>query len=97
MNNLVCKWIRRGVVTLAEGESIRTELRHQNIEYHAFGPLTDPAFGIANQTGRALYDCLYIALAVHLKGLVVTADRRLCDALADGPFAGHVLWIGEIG
>lgn len=95
MDNLVCKWIRRGVVTVAEGEDIRRELGKQGIEYHAFGSLRERAFGIANRTGRALYDCLYVALAVLLEGQMVTADRRLYDALADGPFAEHVVWVEE--
>ncbi len=97
IDNLVCKWIRRGVIAAAEGEDIRREFGNQNIEYHAFGSLRDSAFELAGRTGRALYDCLYVALAVHLKGRMVTADRKLYDALADGPFAEHVLWVGDVG
>ena len=97
MDNIVCKWLRRGVITVTVGEDIRRELETQSIEYHASGPLRDRAFDIANRTGRALYDCLYVSLAVALGGQMVTADRRLYEALADGPFARYLLWVEEAG
>jgi predicted nucleic acid-binding protein len=49
------------------------------------------------QTGQSMYDCLYVALAALLKDRMVTADRRLYDALKDGPLRKHVAWVGEVG
>jgi hypothetical protein len=39
------------------------------------------------------YDCLYLALAVHLGGRMVTADERLVNSLAGTPWAASALKI----
>jgi predicted nucleic acid-binding protein len=43
-----------------------------------------------------MFDAVYVALAVRLQGQLVIADRRLVNALQDGPVASHVLWVEEI-
>ena len=92
-DNIICKWIRRGVVEAQEGTAIRQTMRQYPIELHPFSPLMNSAFAIANETRRSLYDCVYVALAVLLDGSMVTADRRLYDAIAPGPLAAHITWV----
>jgi predicted nucleic acid-binding protein len=41
-----------------------------------------------------VYDCLYVALAVQSKTAMVSDDRRLVNALIDGPLKDHVAWLG---
>jgi predicted nucleic acid-binding protein len=55
--------------------------------------LVNPALSIALKHGRSLYDCLYIALALHSSAQLVTADEKLANALA-----GHfpIKWLGAI-
>lgn len=96
MDNLICKWVRRGIVTHPEGDEIRDELRCQPIELFPFQKLLDYAFEIAGRMGCSLYDCLYLALAVSLKGKMATADRRLCERLNQTPFSKYVAFISEI-
>ena len=95
IDSVLCKWIRRGEITEAEGSRIRTTLREFPVQRHNFLPLLDPAYAMANHTGRSLYDCLYVALAVLLGGQVVTADRRLYDGLARSEFSEHVVWVED--
>ena len=47
------------------------------------------------RTSRTVYDCLYVALAVQIKSVMVTNDRRLVNALAGGPLKDHVAWLGQ--
>lgn len=96
MDNVFCKWIRRGVIPLMDGQDLRQALRRCPVHAHPFSSLLDSAFSIANETRRDIYDCLYLALADALDGRMVTADRRLYDALADGPLAGRVVWVGDV-
>jgi len=96
MDSIICKWTRRGVVTPAEGSDLRYSLRQYPIQYHSFTTILDPAFLIANQTGQSVYDCLYVALAATLNCRVITADRRLHDALKNGLLKNHIGWVGDI-
>lgn len=96
MNNIFCKWIRRGIVTAKEADDIRYALQKSQIEFHPFLPLIDPAYAIANRSRQSIYDCLYIALAVLLKGKMVTADRKFYNGLAKSPFAKYVSWVEDI-
>jgi predicted nucleic acid-binding protein len=92
MDNLICKWIRRGIVTHPEGD----ELRCQPIRLFPFRELLGYAFEIAGQTGCSLCDCLYLALAVSLKGKMATADRRWCERLDQTPFSKYAKFISDV-
>lgn len=96
MDSIIGKWIRRDVISLEEGINLRDALRQYPIQYHHFMPFIDSAFAIANRTGQSIYDCLYIALAVLIDGNIVTADRKLYDALKNSPFKKHVVWVRDI-
>lgn len=96
MDNVLVKWIRRGLITEPEGKDIRSILRQLPIYTHPAGELRDFAYSIANQTGSSSYDCIYLALAFLLDGKMVTADRRFYEALSTGLFAGYLLWVENI-
>lgn len=96
MDNILCKRIRRGSLTFDEAKNIQTTLRSYPVQIRTFWLIMDSAFSIANQTGRSFYDCLYIALAVHLDGQMVTADRKLYEGLMEGPFGEYIKWVKDL-
>jgi predicted nucleic acid-binding protein len=96
MDSVFCKWIRRGIISGVDCKEFRLTLGQLPIRMYPFGTLRDSSYNIAYRTGQSIYDCLYIALAVLLKGKMVTADRRLYDGLAKGPFKKYVLWVENI-
>ena len=96
MDSIVCKWVRRGVVSPAEGTEVRDAFRQYPVRHHPFISFLDSAFAIANQTGQSVYDSLYVALAALLNGRMVTADRRLYGVLKNGSFAKHVVWVEDV-
>ncbi len=49
-------------------------------------PLLPLALEIAIAIGHSIYDCIYLALADQEDCRVVTADRRLPNAVASGPW-----------
>lgn len=49
--------------------------------------LVDRALAIAMMLRHPMYDCLYLACAEIVDGTVVTANARLCRAVAETPFA----------
>ena len=96
MDSIICKWIRRCVVTVEEGMELRDALRRYPIQNHPFASYLNSAFAIANQMGQSIYDCLYVALATLLDARMVTADRRLYECIRNGPFKKHIVWIEDI-
>ncbi len=73
-------------------DSIRDLLRR---DFRTFptANLLPEALPIAFSYGQAVYDCLYVALAVQSESQVITADERLANALA-----AHlpVKWLGGL-
>ena len=61
------------------------------------GDLVEAALELALRLGRSVYDCLYLALAVKKRLVMVSADKRLVNALAGTPLAKHIAWIGSAG
>ena len=96
MDNLFCKRIRRREISLPEGDAARALLRELPVSLYPFSSLLEPAWAVANETGCSLYDCLYVALAALLQAPMVTADRRLYEALADDRFAQLALWVEDL-
>lgn len=73
-----------------EAEEARETLAGQPIFYFETSELREHAWEIATMTGRAMYNCLYVALAVALEGVMVTAEARLVQGLMGTPFGEYV-------
>jgi predicted nucleic acid-binding protein len=96
INNVLLKHVRRKEISRATAERIRAAIAHSPILVHSDRALLDPAYALADQTGCGLYDALYLALAVNLDGQLVTADRRLYNGLAAGPYSKYILWVEDL-
>ena len=59
--------------------------------------LIERAAQVAAQIDHPVYDCLYIACAEATRSTLVTADRRLRDAVADSVLDVDVQYIGAHG
>jgi predicted nucleic acid-binding protein len=95
-DNVLWKHIRRGLISPGESDRVRAGLRQMPIQYHTFLSLLDLAYSVALQARRSLYDSLYIALAIDLDMRLVTADRRLYQALQGTSFAQRAIWISDV-
>lgn len=96
LGNVLAKKIRRNELTQEEGKAILKDLKHIPFQQHSDMRLFRPAYTLALDTLRSLYDCLYLALAEVVDGRMVTADRKFYDALTKGPYAHRVLWVEEL-
>lgn len=96
IGNVLVKKIRRGELTREEGDYVLKELRHLPLQRHADERLFRPAYTLALQTQRSLYDCLYLALAEVIDGRMVTADRKFYSALANEERGRRLLWIEDL-
>lgn len=96
LGNVLAKKIRRMELTRPEGDAILKELKHLPFQRHADERLFPAAYRLACETHRSLYDCLYLALAEAVDGILVTADRKFYSALAAGTYGRHVLWVEDL-
>jgi predicted nucleic acid-binding protein len=90
------KKMRRDGMPRADADFIVGQLPTLAVTRHPTRPLVAPAFDLADRTDRTVYDCLYLALAVQLGGVVVTADDKLVNALASTPWAANVIKLQDL-
>jgi predicted nucleic acid-binding protein len=90
------KVYQRREIDPVDGREILRSFRATPIEFQSVDPLLEAAFDIALATGRTVYDSVYVALANSLGCRLVTADRKLYNALHGGPFANDVLWVADL-
>ena len=96
MANILWKKIQRDELTRGEADDILNQLPHLPMTRHAEAPFLSIAFDLAAQTQRTVYDCLYLALAIQLGGQMVTADKRLSNALSGTSWDTHICWVEDI-
>lgn len=96
VDNVLCKRIRRGILSVVAGKEIQHLLRQLPLIIHQFRSFEEQAFDLANATGRSLYDCLYLALALELQAKLVTADRKFYDALQGSTYRSALCWVEDI-
>jgi predicted nucleic acid-binding protein len=91
LGNLLWKAVRQRRITSAAAEAGLASLQECSLPTVSSVTLLEVAFRLATAFDRTVYDCLYVALALHSKGQLITADERLANALA-----AHlpVKWLG---
>jgi predicted nucleic acid-binding protein len=97
MAAILWKKLRRGELTRPDADDILKDFTSlATVTRHPCGPLVLPAFDFAHHSGRTVYDCLYLALAVQLGGQMVTADEKLVNSLAGSSWAGHIVKLQDV-
>lgn len=82
VGNVLWKGVRLRRWSRTVAERIASEMQVQNFSTVPSRTLMTEALRIAFTYDRAVYDCLYVALAVRSKSQMITADERLANALA---------------
>jgi predicted nucleic acid-binding protein len=80
--NIVWKAVRQNRLDRAGAEQAIVSMMGRSIPTISSLELLQKAVAIALDFDRAVYDCLYVALAVESKKQLITADERLANALA---------------
>lgn len=94
--NVIWKRYSRGEIDEKDAGRLLEDVHRVPLRTTSCADLSEPALGLALRTGRTVYDCLYLALAVKTSCVMVSADKRLVNALAGTPLAKHVAWIGDL-
>lgn len=93
VGNIIWKSVRGGRCSLAEAQELLKTMPLMNLQAVSSADLVASAFQIATSHGRAIYDCLYVALTKQAGAEMVSADEKLVNALG-GQYA--IRWLGAI-
>jgi len=93
--SVIWKRQRRKEIDNTEAAELLADFRSLPLRLTSSNELIESALELALRTGRTVYDCLYLALAVRTKSIMVSADKRLVNALLGTPLEKHIVWIGD--
>jgi predicted nucleic acid-binding protein len=82
VGNVLWKGTRQRRWRQDEAEAVAADMRARDFPTVSSVMLLPEALRIAFGYDRAVYDCLYVALAIQSKTDLITADERLANALA---------------
>ncbi len=92
--NALWRRARIGEITADEADERMSELRKAPVASLAMEAHLGPALRLATALGHPVYDCVYLALALHHGTRVVTADRRFAAVAARLNLAERVQLLG---
>ncbi|MEX0782449.1 MAG: type II toxin-antitoxin system VapC family toxin [Dehalococcoidia bacterium] len=95
MANVLWRKTLTGGLSHQEAGDIASGLSRQGVQLHALSPLMTHALELSVTANHPAYDCFYLALALHLGGTCVTADRRFYDAFARR-YPDTMVWIEDL-
>jgi len=93
--SVIWKRHRRGEIDEDEAGQLLADVLRLPLQTTPSDRLVDSALQLALRTGQSVYDCLYLALAVKNKTVMVSGDRRLVSALAGSPLEKHIALTSE--
>ncbi|ACC82660.1 type II toxin-antitoxin system VapC family toxin [Nostoc punctiforme] len=96
VGNVLWKQVRRGEDTAENARQILADLNAVPVEVYLSQLLMPLALDIALQSDRAVYDSLYLVLAITQQCQMVTADEKFYNALKTSSYASNLLWVENI-
>lgn len=95
--NAFWRHVQQGHIDQRVWDLARPQLERSFRQWHDSGLYLHDAFEIACAMGHPVYDCIYLALARHLGGRLITADRRLLARMNAADVADLVLALEHAG
>lgn len=92
--NISWKKALRGEITEQQAIVIPQEVRDTLAVCEPSPALLDEALALALSLRHPVYDCIYLAFLQHADRTLITADERLCRAVADTSWARQIRWLG---
>ena len=85
----------RGDLSHEQVLAIAAELRGGSVVLNTSVDLVERALQIALSLNHSIYDCLYLACAEDVGGVLVTADRRFCSKVQNTDFGGLICYLED--
>lgn len=94
VGNVLWKKWQQGQIKGEDAPAILQDLGRLGLAVRSARELVDDAWPLATRLKRTFYDSLYLALAESEACPLVTADRRLFNAVSPSGF--NIIWIEDI-
>ena len=94
--NVIWKRVGRSEISADEARALLGDFLALPLVVTPTDALVETALELALRTERTVYDSLYVALALRAEAPLVTADRRLVNALRQHGLEDAVCWIGAM-
>ena len=88
--NTLWKKVRRRELESGDAAAVLAGLAAVPITMVPASDVLPAALELAMELGCTVYDSLYLAVAIALDRVVVTADQKFAAAIADTPFAARI-------
>ena len=92
--NILWKKQCRHELIPAEVDEIVDAITSLPIRVESSMPVMPLAVSIAMHSGITVYDAMYVAVARIYETRMITADKKLTDAMAKTEFKNYVQWLG---
>jgi predicted nucleic acid-binding protein len=96
VGNALWKRAMKGEISADDGLAVMQGLSAVPLRVWESRALLPAALNLACRLSGTVYDSLYLTVAVTAECQLVTADRKLCNALSQTPLAANVLWVERI-
>lgn len=94
--NVLWRRVLRGEVTEESADEVLALLLQIEIDVTPAREIIAEASAIACRLKRTVYDAVYLALALEEDAVLVTSDRRLCNAVRGTALKDHIRWLGDV-
>jgi predicted nucleic acid-binding protein len=97
VGNILWKRVMRSELTVHKALVILRALKTLPLTLQPASDLSENVMTVACGLKRSFYDSLYLTLALMADCRLVTADRKLFDAVKDAaPIKKHILWVEDV-
>jgi len=95
ITNILWKHIQRGELSLEKAQQNLAIIRQINLKVIPSYDLVIQALNLSAQLKQAVYDCVYLALAIEYDCLMITADERFINAVKQNSAVDSILWLKD--
>ena len=96
ITNILWKRIQNKELSLSKAKEGLKLIKQVDFEIFASYDLVDQALEISIQIKQAIYDCIYLALAISNDCQMLTADERFINAVRQNSDIDSITWLGEL-
>lgn len=96
IGNILWKRVQRTELSLDAAKTNLEVLKNLPLHIFSSSPLMSIALETAVRVNQAVYDCLYLTLAVQNQCCLVTADERFFNVIRNDALATHICWVQDL-